>query len=186
MQLRPIQPTDLAGLSEIDGTIESSQYLHLEASGEGLAVSWKLAERPFREKRISPNRLDDERRFWVKQIATGADEGLALMAEHDGAAVAMLVAHIEPAYNTMRVEDLRVDFDYRRQGLGTALIYQAIAAARDRELRAVYAETRTDNVPGARFLSKCGFDLAGLDARRHSNHDLVKEAVTLHWYVALD
>ena len=31
-----------------------------------------------------------------------------------------------------------------------------------------------------------GFDLRGLDAARFSNHDLVKERVTLHWYAALD
>ena len=48
------------------------------------------------------------------------------------------------------------------------------------------AESTTDNVPAARFLLKCGFDLSGLDASRFSNHDLVKESVTLHWYAALD
>ena len=29
-------------------------------------------------------------------------------------------------------------------------------------------------------------DLAGVDTRRWSNHDLVKETVTLLWYAALD
>ena len=38
------------------------------------------------------------------------------------------------------------------------------------------AESTTDNLPAARFLLKCGFDLAGLDAQRFSNHDLVKES----------
>ena len=46
------------------------------------------------------------------------------------------------------------------------MMYQVIATAREQELRAVAAETTTDNVPAARFLLKCGFDLAGLDARR--------------------
>jgi hypothetical protein len=50
----------------------------------------------------------------------------------------------------------------------------------------VAAETTTDNWPAAMLLTKCGFDLAGLDERRRTNHDLVKEAVTLFWYAALD
>ena len=48
------------------------------------------------------------------------------------------------------------------------------------------AETLTDNLPAAKLLSKCGFDLAGVDTQRRSNHDLVKEAASLLWYVALD
>jgi RimJ/RimL family protein N-acetyltransferase len=66
------------------------------------------------------------------------------------------------------------------------MLFQAISHARELELRAVTAETRTDNVPAARLLSKCGFDLAGVDTQRHSNHDLVKEVASLIWYVALD
>lgn len=186
MQIRPIQPPDLDGLDDIDGTIKSSQYLHLERSGEGVGVTWTLAERDLRERRHLPNRLDDERRFLLKQIATGADEGIAALAEYDGAPVGLLLAQAEPSYGTIRVRDLRVDFDHRGQGLGTAMMYQVIAQAREQSLRAVAAESTTDNVPAARFLLKCGFDLAGLDARRFSNHDLVKESVTLYWYAALD
>jgi GNAT superfamily N-acetyltransferase len=186
MQIRVAVPTDLPGLEEIDGTIVSSQYLHLDRAGEGFDLSWKLAERPLREKRTLPNRLGDERQFLVKQIATGRDEGIVLIAEHEDVPVAMLLAQVEPAYGTLRVHDLRVDFDQRRQGLGTALIYQMISHAREQALRAVTADSTTDNVPAARFLLKCGFDISGLDARRFTNHDLVKESVALHWYAALD
>jgi ribosomal protein S18 acetylase RimI-like enzyme len=186
MEIRPVQPADLGDLVDIDGTIESGQYLHVDRSGEGLSVTWKVDERPLRERRIDPNRLGDEPQFLLKQIVTGADEGAALLAEHDEMKVALLLAQADPALDVMRLLDLRVDFDHRRQGLATAMLYQLIAAAREAELRAVVTETRTDNVPAARFLSKCGFDLTGLDTHRRSNHDLVKEAVTLHWYAALD
>jgi GNAT superfamily N-acetyltransferase len=186
MEIRPLAPGDLDALYDIDGTIASSQYLHLDRSGEALQITWKLEERQLREKRQLPNRLNDEQRFLLKQIATGADEGTALVAEHDGVPVALVLARVEPAFGTMRVHDVRVDFDQRRQGLATAMMFQVISAARERELRAVTAESTTDNLPAARFLLKCGFDLAGLDAQRLSNHDLVKESVTLNWYAALD
>ena len=186
MEIRPARPEDLRDVSEIDGTVESSEYLHLERTAEGLSVTWKLTERPLREKRVDRNRLGEDAEFVLKQVASGADEGLALVAEHEGRMVAMLLAQPRPQYRTLRVIDLRVDFDYRREGLGSAMLFQAINHAREMELRAVTAETRTDNVPAARLLSKCGFELAGVDTQRHSNHDLVKEAASLIWYAALD
>jgi len=186
MLIRAAAPTDLPGLDEIDGTLVSSQYLHLDRAGEGVELSWKLAERPLREKRTLSNRLGDERQFLVKQIASGRDEGIVLIADHQDVPVAMLLAQVEPAYGAIRVHDLRVDFDQRRQGLGTAMIYQVISHAREQGLRAVTCDSTTDNVPAARFLLKCGFDISGLDARRFTNHDLVKESVALHWYAALD
>ena len=186
MDIRPVRPDDLDGLLEIDGTVESGEYLHLERSGEGLAVSWRLEERPLREKRIAPNRLDDDQKFTLRQVVTGADEGFCLLGEHDGQKVALVLAQPHHVHGTLRLVDLRVDYDFRRQGIGSVLLFRAITEARERGLRAVTAETLTDNLPAARLLSKCGFDLAGLDAQRRSNHDLVKEAASLLWYVALD
>ena len=185
MEIREITAGDVEGMGEIDGTIESPEYLHLERSGEGLAVGWRAEPRPLRERLIDGNRLADEQLFSLRQVASGHDEGLALMAQHEGQVVAMLLAQPRPGLRTMRLVDVRIDYDFRRQGLGTALVYRAIHEARRRELRAVEARTLTNNVPAGRFLLKAGFDLAGLDTLRRSNHDLVKEAVTLFWYAAL-
>lgn len=200
MEIRPVQPADLDLLSEIDGTVQSTDYLHVDrlasqSAGAGddddsadaaLSAGWRLAQRPLRERLVRPNPMDDEQRLAVKMVATGADEGIALMAEHDGLPVALAVAVPDAARGVLRLVDLRVDFDLRRQGLATALLYAVVADARDRELRAVAAETTTDNAPAAGLLAKCGFELAGLDERRLSNHDLVKETVTLFWYAPLD
>jgi len=186
MEIRPIRPADLDRLIDIDGTIESSSYLHVESTGEGLAMSWKLEERPLREKRIERNQPTDEMLFMTKQIVTGVEEGVALLAEHEQVNVATLIARLEPEFGTLRMLDVRVDFEHRRQGLASAMVYQVITEARNRELRAVSADSRTDNFPAAQFFAKCGFDLAGLDLRRHSNHDLVKESATLFWYASLD
>lgn len=176
---------DIDSVVEIDGTIESMRYLHVEKSGEGLSLTWKTQERPLREKLIQPNALDDERLFALKQVAGGVEEGFAVVAEHDGTIVAAALAQIDPAAGAMRLLDLRVDYDFRRQGLATALLFQVINEARNRELRAVSAETSTNNIVAAELLRKCGFELAGLDLQRRSNHDLVKEVVTLFWYAAL-
>ena len=186
MEIRPVRSADLDRLIDIDGTIESLQYLHIERSGEGIEGGWRIEERPLREKRMERNPMPDEAAFLLKQVVTGIEEGVAVLAEHEQLNVALMLSREDHEHGTLRVVDLRVDFEHRRQGVGSAMLYQAISEARARGLRAVAVETRTDNFPGARFLSKCGFDLAGLDIRRHTNHDLVKESATLFWYASLD
>lgn len=186
MHLRPATISDLDHLIDLDGTIESTQYLHVEKSGEGLALSWRLEPRPLREKLIDSNAISDDRKFEIKQVVTGVEEGIAIAGEHDGQLMALGIAVVDPAVNLLRIIDLRVDYDQRRQGIGSALLYQIITHAREKELRAVSAITLTNNLPAAAFLQKAAFDVTGLDTHRMSNHDLVKESASLLWYAALD
>ncbi|MEA2709865.1 MAG: hypothetical protein QOF78_2466 [Phycisphaerales bacterium] len=188
MEIRAATVADLPGLQEIDGTVESARYLHLDyaAEADGFTFAWRLEERPARQKLIEPNRLDDDATFTLKSVVTGADDGTALVIEHEGDPVAMLLARPDPSAGTVRIIDLRVDYDYRRQGMGTALVFALIQQAREQSLRAVAAETLSNNLPAGALLAKCGFQLSGVDMRRRTNHDVVKEAVTLFWYAALD
>src|SRR5688572_32694515 len=67
MEIRPATMNDLEALREIDGTIESRQYFHLDLGDEDGARSWRLEERPLREQLIEANRMDDEAYFVAKQ-----------------------------------------------------------------------------------------------------------------------
>lgn len=162
------------------------RYLHLEQAGTGLEITWMLQERCLREKMIDANRFAEENIFAIKQIVTGVDEGVALVAEHDEKVVAVLVAHRDHAHDTLVIADLRVDYDQRREGIGMAMVYQMIAGARELGVRAVNAMTRTNNFPANQLMQKCGFELSGLDGKLHSNHDVVKEAASLFWYVTMN
>jgi ribosomal protein S18 acetylase RimI-like enzyme len=186
MEIRAIRLPDIDRLIDIDATIESSNYLHVDQAGEGLDISFKLSERPLREPRNDRNLATDELNFSMKQVVSGIEDGVALLAEHDGVNVATMLAIVDPTYNVMRLIDVRVDFEHRRQGLASGMMYQLIAESRNRELRAIAAETRTDNQPAAQLMLKSAFEIAGLDTRRHTNHDLVKETATLLWYALLD
>lgn len=185
MTIRPAVASDLDNIFEIDGTVESHDYLHLEHQQEDLIGSWKIEPRPLREKLVLANAIDDETRFTLKQIVTGADEGSAVVAEHDGQIVALLLAQERPAAATMEILDVRVDYDFRRQGIATVMVLQLIEAARDKALRAVVAVTRTNNGTAARLLNKLNFHFSGLDTHRWSNHDLVKEQTAVLWYYEL-
>jgi hypothetical protein len=78
MEIRAANTTDLERLLEIDATIESARYLHLERGGEGLATAWRLEERPMRAKLVDSNTLDDDRRFSLRQVLSGIEEGVGL------------------------------------------------------------------------------------------------------------
>ena len=186
MELRPAVEADTEAVLEIDGTVESHRYLHVDHAGEGTDVRWSVQDRPLRERLILPRPMDDEQRFTFKLIVTGVDDGTATVVVHDGAIVALLVTKPDVTAMVLRVVDLRVDFDQRREGLATALMFGAIAAARDGQMRAVTADVPANNGPAHALLLKLGFALAGLDTHRFSNHDLVKETVTLVWYLPLD
>lgn len=185
MTIRPAVATDLTDLQEIDGTIESVHYAHVEQTAADGNLSWKLEWRPAREKLILPAALDGDTDFMLRQILTGGDEGLAMTAEHDDTAIALILAQPDISRGVMRVLDLHVDYDHRRQGIATVLLFQLIQRAKDDDLRAAYMTTRTNNAPAARLLEKLGWELSGIDTKRHDNHDLVKESATLMWYYVI-
>lgn len=176
---------DLDAVRDIDATVESSEYLHVEHSAEGLAASWKTQVRPLRERRTHRSALEDDQAFAIRQIVGGAEEGIALVMEHDQTIVAAAAATIDETSGIMRLVDLRIDFDFRRQGLASALMFQIIQSARERGLRAVAAQAAADRFAALSLLSKLGFEPTGMDTHLRSNHDLVKESVTLFFYLVL-
>jgi len=182
VNIRPTQPADLDRFRDIDATIDSRQYLHVDRSGEGLELSVKVRPRDLREKLVQPYPLGDDLQFSIRQIAGGIEEGLALVAEHDDCLIAALTAQRDHVARVMRLLDIRIDFDHRRQGIASVMMYQLIEATRSLELRAVAASTQANNFPASQMLAKLGFELTGLDTFAMSNHDLVKESVTLLWY----
>jgi GNAT superfamily N-acetyltransferase len=186
MEIRPAIRTDLEMFRDIDGVIESSSYLHLDRTAEGLALSLKIETRPLREKMIHANRLSDDAFFSYRQVTESVQDGIALVAEHDGIIVGSAVAELRPETSTLHLVDLRIDYDFRRQGLATAMLFQVIHNARQRHSRAVSAEAQANNLPAHQLLQKCSFELSGVDWRRQSNHDLIKECATMLWYVPLD
>lgn len=177
---------DLHLLNDIDATIESKSYLHVSLAADGLAWKCSIEEREAREKHLTPNAIGEDERVAFKQILEGIREGWTCVAEHDGMIVGSAVALFDPEERLFHLVDIRVDFDQRRNGLATAMLYQLMAAARDQQARAVRAETPSNNLPYNNLLRRLNFELAGVDTKRHTNHDLVKEQATLIWYLALE
>lgn len=183
MQIRPLRIADLDALDEIDATIQSDEYLHVDRSAGDGGVSFRVERRPLTERRSESNPIDDDLRFRVRQIAGGIEEGFCRVAELNDLPIAVAVAI--PSGDVVELIDLRVDCDRRREGFGSAMLFQVINFARESESRAIRASVRSSNGPFNAMLAKLGFEIAGIDTHRDTNHDLVKERSTLIWYLQL-
>ena len=187
MQIRPLTTADLDLIDEIDATIDSNRYHHVDRVGDGPLTRFSIEDRPLPQRRVESNTLGDDVRFALKQTASGIEDGLALVIEHDGVPIGALLARVALDDPTLiELVDLRIDFDHRREGLASGLLFQAINFARDAEARAFRATAKTNNAAANALLAKLGFELGGIDTFRSSNHDLVKEQTTLLWYLALN
>jgi streptothricin acetyltransferase len=80
------------------------------------------------------------------------------------------------------IEDIVVDCKYRRQGVGRALIQQAINWAREKQLPGIMLETQNNNINGCRLYESCGFQLAGFDRCLYQGIDPTSDEIALYWY----
>ena len=61
------------------------------------------------------------------------------------------------------IDDIAVEEEYRRQGVGCRLIEAAIEWAKAKGVPGIMLETQDNNVPACMLYEKCGFVLGGFD-----------------------
>lgn len=87
-----------------------------------------------------------------------------LVAEVDGKVVGFLVLAFVPALSGLRalIDDQAVDPDYRRQGLGAALVEAAIQRASRRGATHLLVDTSRGDPAAQEFYKACGFEAEGI------------------------
>jgi ribosomal protein S18 acetylase RimI-like enzyme len=80
------------------------------------------------------------------------------------------------------IEDITVDANFRRQGLGRKLIEQAIAWEKERGLPGLMLETQNNNIAGCRLYEACGFHLGGFDRELYKAISPGTDEIALYWY----
>jgi ribosomal protein S18 acetylase RimI-like enzyme len=81
------------------------------------------------------------------------------------------------------IDDIVIDVNFRRQGVGRALIDHAIAWAKARQLPGLMLETQDINVPACIFYQRCGFELGGFDRYLYGGSDPALDEIALYWYL---
>ena len=107
------------------------------------------------------------------------EEPRVFAAEKNGKQVGWVEVCYEKWNNRMRVWEILVQPEHRRNGIGTLLMKKAIAVARERGARMLVLETQSCNVPALNFYLKQGFELIGFDIAAYTNDDIQKHEMRL-------
>ena len=81
------------------------------------------------------------------------------------------------------IEDLVVDASARREGIGQALMREAMAWAKTRGFPGIMLETQNNNVAACNLYERCGLTLAGFDTCLYRGIDPENEEIALYWYL---
>jgi streptothricin acetyltransferase len=80
------------------------------------------------------------------------------------------------------IEDIVVDRNFRRQGIGKMLIQRAKQWASAKQLAGIMLETQNNNIAACRLYTRCGFELAGFDRRLYQGINPETDEIALYWY----
>lgn len=160
-----------ASLPKLEYRYRTSSFYDLSICRE--AESWKIEltlkrlEKPLEKK--------DESELFREYV----EEPRVFAAELDGEQIGWIEVGYQRWNNRMRVYQFLVKGEFRRKGVGTLLMKQAVKIAKEKKARMLILETQTCNVPAINFYLKHGFKLIGFDAAHYSNEDIEKKEVRL-------
>jgi streptothricin acetyltransferase len=80
------------------------------------------------------------------------------------------------------IEDIVVDRNFRRRGIGRELIQQSKQWATAKQLAGIMLETQDNNVAACRLYERCGFELAGFDRLLYQGLNPDTDEIALYWY----
>jgi len=81
------------------------------------------------------------------------------------------------------IENLIVNPENRGQGVGRALLANAIDWAKSNNFPGIMLEAQDDNVPACRLYESCGFELAGFDRYLYKGLSPSTDQIALYWYL---
>lgn len=164
--VRPAREADLPALAAMDLRYPAGRVLSLQRGGRDAEPEFALRWR----ERAAPDVV------YAKYTVDGLRRGMSradvfLVAEVDGRPSGLLMIIVPPWTHAAEITDLAVDAAWRRSGAGRALVAAAETWARERGMRALWVEPRSDNAGAIEFYLRIGFRIAGFNDRMYSNRD---------------
>ena len=107
----------------------------------------------------SPTAAQWSEHTYAAILACNDPSRIALVAEAENQVAGFLLARV--AADECELEDIVVDREKRRRGIGRKLMRALISAVRRRQVRRILLEVRDSNAPARRFYEDCGFAAMG-------------------------
>lgn len=154
--VRPLSlPKDAEQLTELDTSYATDTVYCIEISSSSIA----LAEEPLHYELRYPLELAEVSRLSQSHHCSVAEW------RRDGRIIIVGLAAAEyTSWNKRAIlHHLYVAPDFRKRGIGIALLNDVIAYSRATPARCLWLETQNTNYPAIQFYKRCGFTLCGLD-----------------------
>lgn len=81
------------------------------------------------------------------------------------------------------IDDFAVDAQFRRRGIGRAMMQKVVDWAKAKHLPGIMLETQDVNVPACRFYENFGFRLYGFDTYLYKGLNPNTDEIALYWYL---
>jgi ribosomal protein S18 acetylase RimI-like enzyme len=90
----------------------------------------------------------------------------------DGQVRGYVDAVLQPWLEAVWIANMAVHPDFRRRGIGTALVRRARQWAKGLALQSLVVELTTKNYPALSFCRKFGFEFCGFNDHYYTNQDI--------------
>lgn len=172
LTIEELNEYNLEDVGKADGQFVIDSHLLLQA--ENNQIYYTVVKRPAKQKRYD---LEEE------DFSTFIDnpEKMIFLAYLDGIIAGQIILY--KYWNRYAyIEDITVDVEFRRHGVGRALIDQAKQWARRKGLPGIMLETQNNNVQACRFYESCGFRIGGFDKLLYRGLDPSTDEVAIYYY----
>jgi GNAT superfamily N-acetyltransferase len=167
MQIRLADLNDLNGCLTLDSSYETTHVwqMHSHTSAQRVDVSFSFVRLP---RTLTIHQQPDE--SWLR--ADWERQECFLVAEHEGALLGYLDMVIQRRQSAGWINNVVVGRDYRRHGIGKALLNAARLWAQQAELRVLLAEINSRNYPALQLFQKLGYRFCGFNDQHFHSEDI--------------
>jgi GNAT superfamily N-acetyltransferase len=161
--------SDIAACLEINHTYETDTVWQMQIAQE--VGRWQVT---FKTERL-PRTMEviyssSEHRL---SVSLADDQCFLVAGERDNSEIlGYLSMRREPSRRVGWIQDLVVDREYRRAGIGSRLLRVARSWAVEHDLTRLMVETQTKNYPSINFCTATGFSFCGYNDRYLDNQDI--------------
>ncbi len=165
--VREALASDLPQCQGLDHAYETDYVWQMEFHEENgrISIAFRTARLPRTMRVVYPRGPDTLEAVWERHDCF-------LVAEDDGRILGYLTMREIISRSTAWVEDLVVGSEWRRRGVGSALLAAAERWAYERGLQRITLETQTKNYPAICFCQKHGMVFCGYNDRYYPNQDI--------------
>ena len=167
MQVRIARGADLAQCLALDHSYDTEYVWQMQtyAGADRVEAAFQRSRLPRPVTVCAPPNERWLRENWERQDCF-------LVAEHMGHVLGYVDMTVRAWQLTGWVNHLGVGRNYRRHGIGTALLKAARLWAEQQDLRVLIAETQPKNHPAIQLCRQLGFHFCGYNEQYYSNEDI--------------